>query len=179
MVARSRRPRGAVVVLAAFLLLPFQAWPQGSGAKPAEPSKTQELIDRLAKLVDEAERTRSADPQFIKSLRELVRDYDRPWRIAVLHDDFRDGDFTSGVAWQVAQGEFWVDWLGLRSRVAAEQATPPASKPSAKQDPAMIVLGTVLDRMVKREGAGQPAAQAPAAPSGRAELFVPAAVSNA
>jgi len=178
----------AAVVLLGMLGAPLAANAQGSGASPAksEEAKTQELVNRLGKVIDEGEKTRTADPKLIKALRDVLRDYDNPWRVAVLRDDFKDGDYTSGTRWTVAQGEFWVDWLGLRSNVAvetaarAESSAQQTSQSGNKQEPAAAILGALLGQLAKREGGGQQqqASQEPTGPR-RAEIHAPASFSNA
>ena len=60
-------------------------------------------------MVDDAEKARAADPQFLRDLRGLAQGSDRPWRIQLLNDDFGDGDFTRNPSWTVTAGKYWVD----------------------------------------------------------------------
>jgi hypothetical protein len=55
-----------------------------------------------------AEREQRSSPLLTKQLRELVRRYDWPWKVALLHDDFRDGDYTYDPSWIVSNGDFRV-----------------------------------------------------------------------
>ena len=74
----------------------------------AAASRTQELVDQLKELIRVAERDQRSSPLLTKQLRELVRRYDWPWKVALLHDDFRDGDYTYDPSWIVSNGDFRV-----------------------------------------------------------------------
>ena len=74
----------------------------------AAASRTQELVDQLKELIRGAERDQRSSPLLTKQLRELVRRYDWPWKVALLHDDFRDGDYTYDPSWIVSNGDFRV-----------------------------------------------------------------------
>jgi hypothetical protein len=69
---------------------------------PAGGSQTQELVDHLKELIRGAEKDQRSSPWLSKQLRELVRRYDWPWRVSLLHDDFRDGDYTYDPSWIVS-----------------------------------------------------------------------------
>src|SRR4030095_1353464 len=71
-------------------------------------SRSQELVDQLKELIRGAERDQRSSPLLTKQLRELVRRYDWPWKVALLHDDFRDGDHTYDPSWIVSNGDFRV-----------------------------------------------------------------------
>jgi hypothetical protein len=71
-------------------------------------SQTQELVDHLKELIRGAEKDQRSNPWLSKQLRELVRRYDWPWRVSLLHDDFRDGDYTYDPSWIVSNGDFRV-----------------------------------------------------------------------
>ncbi|MEK9725696.1 MAG: hypothetical protein VW405_19745 [Rhodospirillaceae bacterium] len=77
---------------------------------------TQDFVDKLNALVDKAERARAADPNFLRDLRDLAGQFDRPWGATVFNDDFLDGNHTADPAWTVVSGNYWVErgW-GLRS----------------------------------------------------------------
>jgi len=36
---------------------------------------------------------RRSNPALTEQLRDLVRQYDWPWRVSLLYDDFHDGDY--------------------------------------------------------------------------------------
>jgi hypothetical protein len=71
-------------------------------------SRTQELVDQLKEVIRGAERDQRSSPWLTKQLRELVHRYDWPWKVALLHDDFRDGDYTFDPSWIVSNGDFRV-----------------------------------------------------------------------
>jgi hypothetical protein len=79
--------------------------------KPAGETRTLELVDELKDVIQKAEKTRT-DPSVIQRLRELVRRYDWPWRVALLNDDFHDGDYTANPSWVVDKGDFRVSQFG-------------------------------------------------------------------
>lgn len=117
--------------------------------------RTQALVDALRVVVDQAEKDRSADYQVIGRLRELMRIYDRPWRVTLLDDDFSDGDFTRSPAWKVTIGKFSVDSrYGLRSRVK-----PPAKlnlrSGDSDGDAALRLFGAVLNQLSQQQSGGQ------------------------
>jgi hypothetical protein len=96
------------------------AYAQGERA-PLEDGRTLELVDQIKDVIQGAERTRKTDPSVIQHLRDLVRQYDWPWRVRLLEDDFSDGEYASNPVWIVSRGEFWVTrGLGLRTVVGAQ-----------------------------------------------------------
>lgn len=140
----------------------YRQWGNPDGGRTG-PGQTQEFIDRLNRLVDEAEKSRAADPRFLRDLRSLARGFDRPWRRRVFSDDFLDGNFTANPAWTVTAGRYWVEkgW-GLRSAIepgqAAAQST--ARRPRGR-DAAIAILGAVLNQATgNRGGQNAPVAQA-------------------
>lgn len=138
----------------------YQPWNDPDGSTPgAGDTRMQTLIDRLNSMVDEAEKSRAADPQFLSDLRDLARGYERPWRNLVLADDFGDGDFTGNPRWTVTAGQYLVQrgW-GLRSIVDATRAAPEQRRLSGKEVAASI-FGQILQQAIDPEGAaGQSAA---------------------
>jgi hypothetical protein len=144
----------------------YSTWGSDSGA-------LESLVDRLNRLIDEAEQARAADPRFLRDLREALRGYDRPWRVELLHDDFRDGEFANNPSWTLAEGQFTVDFgVGLRSVVQPESPPRAAKKEEDAGDLAAAILGSLL-----RKGDGGGAGSSTKA--SRAEIFVRIPITNA
>ena len=105
-----------VTIFTALALALFS--PVGAQTNPGSTSdpRTQELVDQLKDVIRRSEEQRGPSQPVIRQLRDLVRRYDRPWRVSLLYDDFRDGDYTYNPRWVVNDGEFWVARAGgLRS----------------------------------------------------------------
>jgi hypothetical protein len=112
---------------------------QGGGAR------TQELVDHLKEVIREAEQDRRSSPLVARQLRDLVRRYDWPWRVSLLFDDFRDGDFTYDPRWIVKQGEFRVvRGAGLRSYFDPTASGMYRSSDRRSDSPALELLGELL-----------------------------------
>ena len=164
-------------VLAVSILIPvfaseagqhYRSWTGPDAPSQAGTQRQQDFVDKLKGLIDEAEKARAADPQFLGDLRGLVREYDRPRRRVVLSDRFEDGDFTDNPAWTVTQGRYWVErgW-GLRSAVKAGAAAQSAPQPEPRKgrDAAAAIFGRILQQAIDLEGklgGGQTAGGAPA-----------------
>ena len=164
-------------VLAVSILIPvfaseagqhYRSWTGPDAPSQAGTQRQQDFVDKLKGLIDEAEKARAVDPQFLGDLRGLVREYDRPRRRVVLSDRFEDGDFTDNPAWTVTQGRYWVErgW-GLRSAVKAGPAAQSAPQPEPRKgrDAAAAIFGRILQQAIDPEGklgGGQTAGGAPA-----------------
>jgi len=164
-------------VLAVSILIPvfaseagqhYRSWIGPDAPSQAGTQRQQDFVDKLKGLIDEAEKARAVDPQFLGDLRGLVREYDRPRRRVVLSDRFEDGDFTDNPAWTVTQGRYWVErgW-GLRSAVKAGPAAQSAPQPEPRKgrDAAAAIFGRILQQAIDPEGklgGGQTAGGAPA-----------------
>ena len=164
-------------VLAVSILIPvfaseagqhYRSWTGPDAPSQAGTQRQQDFVDKLKGLIDEAEKARAADPQFLGDLRGLAREYDRPRRRVVLSDRFEDGDFTDNPAWTVTQGRYWVErgW-GLRSAVKAGAAAQSAPQPEPRKgrDAAAAIFGRILQQAIDPEGklgGGQTAGGAPA-----------------
>ena len=164
-------------VLAVSILIPvfaseagqhYRSWTGPDAPSQAGTQRQQDFVDKLKGLIDEAEKARAVDPQFLGDLRGLVREYDRPRRRVVLSDRFEDGDFTDNPAWTVTQGRYWVErgW-GLRSAVKAGAAAQSAPQPEPRKgrDAAAAIFGRILQQAIDLEGklgSGQTAGGAPA-----------------
>ena len=137
--------------------------------------RTQELVEQLKDLLRTAEQDRRSNPALTKQLRELVRRYDWPWRVSLLYDDFRDGDYTYNPRWNTNGGEFRVArGTGLRSYFdpPSSQARRPVSRRS--DGSAMDLLGDLL--MGTREREADPAQ---ASLKSEAEIFTRVGITNA
>ena len=158
----------------------YSAWSDPDQKTSADSVKVQEMIKRLDKLVDEAEKARAADPAFLRDLRDLARSYDglasNPGIRTVLSDDFNDGNFTVNPVWTVTQGKYWVEkgW-GLRSAVDVQgQNQPQQKKKLSDRETAFAILGAVLNQSAGgNTTAGTPTEQTIAG------IFTPAAIGNA
>lgn len=137
------------VVTAAIVLLTAGVW----GPAGAQ-SNAQGLIDELRNLIERGEQRRSADRDFLRALRDLVRRYDRPWQVPLFNDDFADGDFQRSPSWTVLAGDFWVEAGALKSHVQpARPETPPAS---GEGDTAARLFGAILEEALKGERSTEP-----------------------
>jgi len=156
----------------------YSAWsnPDGSGGT------TRELVDKLNTLIDEAEKSRAADPVFLRDLRALTQSYGAPAsapakKISALIDNFTDGDFTTNPVWSVSEGRFWIekDW-GLRSAITVGAAPEQQSKKPGGKDLALALFGAVLKQATKNKN--EPAQDAQAAQQ-VAAIHSAAVISNA
>ncbi|MBT4933640.1 MAG: hypothetical protein HOL66_06265 [Rhodospirillaceae bacterium] len=168
-----------------FLSLPvaaeqkYSTWsnPDGGGGT------TKELVDKLNALIDEAEKSRAADPVFLRDLRALTSGFAVPQNVApqnvsVLSDDFSDGDFNSNPVWNVSEGRFWIekDW-GLRSAITpGATAAPEQEKKASSKDLAIAIFGAVLKQATKSKS--EPTQSAAAKPQ-VATIHSIAAIANA
>lgn len=140
---------------------------------PTGETRTLELVDQLKDVIQKAEKSRT-DPALMQQLRDLVRRYDWPWRVALLYDDFRDGDYTANPSWVVNNGEFRVSQFGLGT-VFTPPASPTRGSSEKRGDKsALEVFSGILGGMTRREEA----APEPAQPSA-AEISTALRISNA
>src|SRR5215510_4127331 len=122
----------------------YQQW-QGYNSE-----NMQDLIGALEDLIDQAERDRAADPEFLKDLRAVLAQYTAPATpkyVALLFDNFSDGNYTQNPAWKVTSGAFKVDtkgsFVGLRSTIY-----PPGTQPGqvSTGNPALDILSAILNQ---------------------------------
>ncbi len=153
-------------------------------------AKYDALVERLNELIDSAEKSRAADPRLLQDLRDAIVDHsgsavaaapepeaapELPPQILV-HDDFRDGNFTRNPGWTVAEGRFTVDsGLGLRSVVAK----PAAPVKQTSKDTTRKLVTDVLDSLLgNKKSEPEPTSSQPVKPQ-RAEIFIRTPISNA
>lgn len=153
----------------------YNSWqqPGADGGK----GDVQAFVDRLNRLVDEAEKARAADPRFLRDLRDLASGFDRPWKTLVFEDSFTDGDYTANPAWKIVSGAYLVDrnW-GLRSSGKGGSQTSSSSGKIEGRDAAVAILGALLNGAAgNQSGSGQ----APAAPADPEVITIAAPVANA
>ena len=136
----------------------YQAW---QGSTPAADGSVESLVKELNELVDQAERARAADRNFLSDLRALADRYDWPWQQEIFQSDFTDGRYQRPLPWKITSGEFRAErGLGMVSRVDA--GTTPTSPPG-EQDLGVAILGAILDQALKTgDGSGQAGDAAPA-----------------
>jgi len=140
-----------------FLALALSLLPLAGVAADGD---NQALIDELRQLTDKAREQRAADRWLQRALEDLVQRYDWPWRRELLFDDFSDGDYQTNPAWQPLNGRFWVArGRGLRSRVEAASAAPPADDqpPQAQQQPSIeqALIGALLQQALNNKAPAQ------------------------
>jgi len=143
--------RGAALAMFLTLAPVFPAHAQTDQVSAGE-GRTQELVEQLKDLVRAADQDRRSNPATTKQLRELVRRYDWPWKVSLLYDDFRDGDYTYDPRWSVNNGEFRVArGSGLRSYF--NPTTSPARRAASRKSDGstMEVLGDWLLGTRERE----------------------------
>jgi hypothetical protein len=153
-----------------FIMIGLLAPAGGLARAAANDQKTQQLINELKALTDQAEQSRSASYRFIDQLRDLTARYDWPWSRQILFDDFGDGDFRRNPAWNSNSDAFWVSRsVGLRTQVSAEKRSA-AREPSSEEAMIGLLLGSVL-----KQKSNQPVASK----RGRAEIYAATPISNA
>lgn len=120
-----------------------------SWSDPSNPgtdnTSLESFIEKLNKLIDDAEKAKAADPVFLQDLRNLANGADTPWKNIVLDDSFADGNFTANPVWEVLSGEYFIEtgW-GLRNKLITAQQDQQAS--GGGDDIAKVLLGQILKR---------------------------------
>jgi hypothetical protein len=112
----------------------YQQWPGAEGGS----EDVGQLVQDIQKLIDQAEKDKAADPQFLDDLRGVLADYQNPWTTRLLYDDFRDGNYTAGPAWTVSGGVFKVKREG--SNVGLKSSVIPQGVTQQQQSTGNVVL---------------------------------------
>jgi hypothetical protein len=146
-----------IIALAIFLTVAPVFFVQAqTDPGPAGNRQTQELVDQLKELIRGAEQDRRSDPAITKQLRDLVRRYDWPWRVSLLYDDFRDGDYNYDPRWLVKHGEFRVvRGAGLRSYFDPSTSGVYRTSDRRSDGPALELLGELLGARERAVGGTQ------------------------
>lgn len=132
----------------------YSTWADPTARDSAGARSLDAFIEKLNKLIDEAEKANAADPVFLQDLRTLANGARTPWNTVVLDDSFADGNFTSDPAWEVLSGKYFIEtgW-GLRNRLITAQQS---QQPSDGDDFAKAILGTILKRATgQQDGADE------------------------
>ncbi len=170
------------LVLGTGVVLAGAATAQRYEALPADSDRAQALIDELRPLIDDAERSRAAVPQFLRDLRSVLRHYDYPWRNRLVTEDFRDGDFTRNPRWVVAAGEFY---MARGGGLVSEATGAPAPRQdsggdTSQRDVVVGIIGLILNEALDDgddNGGGQ--SQAQTGPARVGEIYLPVRVASA
>ncbi len=175
----------ALVLIALVLPVTAAAETGRYGSWGAGCDDVQKLTDQLSALIKQARRDGAADPLFLADLRRLVRRYDNPWRVVLVDEDFRDGNFTENPTWVVSKGYFEVTWDGLESRVSPQpprryQQQRQRRKPSP-EELAAAILGQIFNRPDGQPGqsAEAPDQDLPRRIAPRGKIFLDQPISNA
>jgi len=145
--------------------------------------QTQQLVNELKQLTDQAERDRSANYRLIDQLRDLTARYDWPWGTRVLFDDFRDGNFSQNPAWYSNSNDFWITRsVGLRTELARQHVQPRTNQPAPdrRKEARDAILGMLLGSDTEQSKPEQrESAQLPLNQSVRADISTKLAINNA
>ncbi len=157
----------------------YAPWTDPNVQKKTENNVLQ-LVDELNKLIDQAKRSRAANPSFLRDLQELARRYDNPWRVALVSDHFADGDFTKNPTWTVTEGRFWIErGFGLRS-TSLSKAQPKPKPRERSGDMATQLFGALLNQALGGKGRDtSPSSSSPPEPAaGSATIHLARSLTN-
>jgi len=134
----------------------YQAWQPPANekvyAQNSDSDTHQRMIDQLNRLINDAEKARAADRHFIQDLRDILSQYDWPWRITLVDEDFTDGNVSRSPAWKIEAGDFELErGFGLRTRVTARE-TGRSVKTQSDKELAVALLGAILNEAAKSNG---------------------------
>lgn len=175
--AATGRPLGAKLLPLAVALAAVLAGPMISTPALAqntysawEPPVTQSddltsMVDALEKLIDQAEREKAADPEFLNDLNALLASYQNPWNTKLLFDDFSDGNFNRNPVWTVSTGTYDVKRNGANAGLLSKIVPQNVQEPGQDITIGNIIIGTLNNGA---SGAG-----------GSAAIYTPVRISNA
>jgi len=135
----------------------YQAWQPPAGevvqsTQPGNKAEMQKMIDELNQLIDEADKARAADRTFIRDLRDVVNQYDWPWRKTLLEEDFTDGYLETKSQWKILTGDYKLKrGLGLHSNVVERQTTSESRQKLSDEEAAAALIGAIFDQALKKK----------------------------
>ncbi len=135
------------------LLFP-EIWAQ-TGEQSDEAANNEQLRADLTALLAKGRQQRAAQSWFLNDLSELLKQKQTDWSVALLNDDFQDGNFTHSPKWSVLSGHFKVKNQGLFSQVTI-QTSQESERPAENQDFTTAILGAILDRATRNENSNKP-----------------------
>ena len=160
--------------LSLFILLAMLFPATATAQDPLESQKSQQLVDELKRLTDQAERDRTASYRFIDQLRDLIARYDWPWGRQILFDDFQDGELASNPAWNSDSDAFWVTRsVGLRTQLSSYASHN--GNGNRQQSTKEVLLGILIEGATGQQQGGGDSFNAP----GRADIYSVVPISNA
>lgn len=150
--------------------------PTSATAQPlTDKQTTQQLVDELKKLTDQAEQNRTASYRFIDQLRDLATRYDWPWGKEILFDNFRDGDFQRNPSWNSSSDAFWVTRsVGLQTQLSSRRGS--RSDQEASQSVEETLLGIIIGSTVNKH---QQKRDRRSSRPDRADIYAAVPISNA
>lgn len=160
-------------LLCAAMLGVTAIMPVTTTAAETEDDRLQTLLEELKAHIERAEQQRLADPWLLRDLRDLVSNYENPWRNEILHDDFSTKAHTPSDPWKTTAGEFLIDWrYGLRSVVEPSRQQAQTRREGKEMEE---LFGALLEQML---GNGETDRDA-GADSDYAVILAPVPFSNA
>jgi hypothetical protein len=133
----------------------YQSWQPPAGetvqmTQQNNQSTMQNMIDELNQLIDDADKARAADRNFIQDLRDVVNQYDWPWRKTLLEEDFTDGYLETKSQWKIIAGDYKLKrGLGLHSNIVAQEPTSKSSEKLSDEEAAAALIGAIFNQAMK------------------------------